>query len=113
MVPSLESSLWVARQLYDWERREGQEASAARRAVTQLLGDRFGPSLAEGLVPIDGVETKHYMSPEIERDLAEVGIRVLKMERVNYGWHTEFDAPPRWMRDPYPWDWLVVGQKQS
>jgi SAM-dependent methyltransferase len=111
VVPSLESSLWVARQLYVWERRDGVAAPAARRAVIQLLGDRFGPSLAEGVVPIDGVATKHYLGPEIERDLGEVGIRVLKMERVNYGWHTEFSDPPRWMREPYPWDWLVVGQR--
>ena len=113
VVPSLESSLWVARQLYDWERREGRAASAARRTVIQLLGDRFGPPLAEGIVPIDRVNTKHYLSPEIERDLRGVGIRALKLERVSYGWHTEFADPPRWMRDPYPWDWLVVGQKQS
>ena len=29
------------------------------------------------------------------------------VRKIAYPWTTEFAEPPRWMREPYPWDWLV------
>lgn len=111
VVPSLESSLWVARQLYQWELRDGVAPARARRTVRQLLGDRSLPALADGVVPIDGVPTKHYWAGELEQTFAEVGIRLSDLEPVHYNWSTEFEEPPDWMGAPYPWDWLAVGVK--
>ncbi|MDX6766339.1 MAG: class I SAM-dependent methyltransferase [Candidatus Methylacidiphilales bacterium] len=107
VVPSLESSLWVARRLYDWELKDGRTPAQARRGVQRLLGDRFRVGLADGLVPIDGVPTKHFLAPELSSVLAAVGLELRGLEKVEYAWRTEFEDPPSWMRAPYPWDWLV------
>jgi hypothetical protein len=31
--------------------------------------------------------------------------------KLEYGWKTEFSHPPRWMKAPFPWDWLVTARK--
>lgn len=113
VVPSLESSLWVAQQLFRWEIRDGAGPKAAGRTVTRLLGDRFRPALAEGIVPIDGVATKHYLREELTLELEQVGLRIVRTDKVEYGWHTEFADPPAWMREPYPWDWMVEAEKTA
>jgi hypothetical protein len=38
---------------------------------------------------------------------------VASIEKVEYDWSTEFADPPRWMKDPYPWDWLVLSKKRK
>jgi hypothetical protein len=42
----------------------------------------------------------------------ERGFDITSLEKVRYSWDTEFDQPPRWMKDPYPWDWLLTCKKQ-
>ena len=111
VVPSLESSLWVAQQLFRWEQKDGVGREQAFRTVRQLLGDRFHPALAEGIVPIDGVPTKHYLAEELGHTFDQQGIRLLKLTPVRYAWRTEFENPPGWMGAPYPWDWMAVGEK--
>ncbi|MBK6839869.1 MAG: hypothetical protein IPG90_17640 [Bacteroidetes bacterium] len=32
---------------------------------------------------------------------------VQNIDRLEYSWATEFTSPPKWLRDPYPWDWVV------
>ena len=68
--------------------------------------------LEHGIVHIDGVPTKHYLREELEASLADRGFKVLDIDKLEYPWTTEFDAPPRWMKAPFPWDWFVVARRK-
>jgi len=110
-VPSLESALWSARNLYEWERRDGQSPPAARRSIARLLPGLGSPALAEGILPIDGVPTKHYLQEEFAPLARSWGLRLERVERIPYAWSSEFRHPPGWMQDARPWDWLAVFYK--
>jgi 2-polyprenyl-3-methyl-5-hydroxy-6-metoxy-1,4-benzoquinol methylase len=107
LVPSLESALWANRRLEEWnERPEADEGTALPRSAA---GAR---QVLSGNVKIDGVQTKHYLREELQVFLDSAGLRTDTIEKVEYSWETEFENPPDWMRDPYPWDWLACGSKK-
>ena len=41
----------------------------------------------------------------------ESGFRVSALEKIEYAWDADFEDAPKWMQDPYPWDWLIVARK--
>lgn len=106
VIPSLESYLFSAWRLIDWYRQEGispqeinpEELSGFQGNITDIL---------QGIVTINDVTTKHYTAPELQIILPRAGLKINKLERVVYSWDTEFSNPPSWMKEPYPWDWLV------
>ena len=55
--------------------------------------------------------TKHYLREELTTTAARFGLAVQEIEKIEYPWSSEFNSPPRWMRAPFPWDWLVLLQK--
>ncbi|NIP93355.1 MAG: hypothetical protein GWO24_07825 [Akkermansiaceae bacterium] len=65
-------------------------------------------SFAGGIVRVGGVPTKYWMREEILGLVREHGLAPQRVRRVQYGWKEEIDDPPRWLRGPFPWDWLVV-----
>ena len=65
-----------------------------------------------GLVRIDNVRTKHYLREEATLLLIEAGFAVSSCDKVEYDWDTEFEDPPRWMKTPGPWDWLLVARRK-
>jgi hypothetical protein len=67
----------------------------------------------QGIIPVDGVATKHYLLEELRFLLADRGLDVDSTARIEYGWDTEFESPPRWMQKPYAWDWLVVARRRK
>ena len=69
------------------------------------------PEILQGIFYIDGVATKHYSQPETEVIFNEAGLTIKAIERLEYDWNTEFDSPPAWMKEPYPWDWLIECKK--
>ena len=112
VVPSLESALLAHRRLVQWYDRDGSDD-----AETEAEEDGFAPSkracrdLLRGVIRIDGVPTKHYLAEELNLMLRDRGFRILHLDKVSYGWDSEFSDAPRWMRDPFPWDWMVVAQR--
>ncbi len=112
LVPSLESALFCNQRLVEWNRRLGFDFDDAlesgipptRKSARELL---------QGLIRIERVPTKHYLREEVLVLLEAVGFRVVSVDRVEYGWDTEFERPPRWMGRPGPWDWLLVARKRS
>ena len=62
-------------------------------------------------MPIDGVPTKHWLREELQVALRAAGFVVESVDKVEYGWDTEFPDPPRWMKDPWPWDWAVAARR--
>ena len=111
VVPSLESALLAHRRLVEWHEREGAddaELAAEEDGLSPSKGVCRG--LLRGLVPIDGMPTRHYLAEELPLLLGAAGLGVTRLEKVHYGWDSEFHQPPRWLRAPFPWDWLAVAQ---
>jgi len=107
LVPSLESALFANQRLVEWNRRLGWSEA-------QSLASGIEPSLElmRGLVRLENVATKHFLREEASVLLEEAGFAVSDCDKVEYGWDTEFEAPPRWMGEPGPWDWLFVARRK-
>jgi SAM-dependent methyltransferase len=108
VVPSLESALYVDRRLLDWNLVEGIPAQAAR-GETLPADAQF--DLAGGIVPLDGVPTRHYLREELESTLPHFGLEPIRIRKVTYPWNTEFQNPPPFLQKPHPWDWAVLARK--
>ena len=111
VVPALESILLTDFRLIQWNLRDGQPPARAAGAGYRAFRSVRRPRLHEGVVPIAGVPTKHYLRDEIAALLDARGLRPLEFEKIEYPWTSEFTDPPRWMQAPYPWDWLCVARK--
>ena len=110
VIPSLESKLFTAQQLIRWHEKDGVKAE-------EIPGSEFSHisksrrATVQGLVKIDTEPTKHYLHVEILALFASAGFTVTAIEKLQYSWTTEFETPPKWMREPFPWDWLVECRK--
>ncbi len=109
VVPSLESALFADFRLVQWNLKAGLSPAEAVWELEQA-DNAASQSLRQGLVDIDGVATKHYLKEELTA-LFKDSFDILAIEKVRYSWKTEFDNPPKWMKEPYPWDWLVLLKK--
>jgi SAM-dependent methyltransferase len=109
LVPSLESSLLAHTRRAQWMRRS---RTKRRFPLPTMLSGPGGRDVLSGILAIDGVRTKHYLREELEILLPAAGWKVRSVEKVEYGWNTEFPDPPRWMKEPYPWDWVVEGERK-
>jgi SAM-dependent methyltransferase len=110
VVPSLESVLLTQVRFVQWHIKDGLSSRRAWHAVYGKDPEAGSLSL-RGIVPIEGVLTKHFLKEELEVLLSERGLAVTESVKIPYGWDTEFESPPRWMKAPYPWDWLIVARK--
>jgi hypothetical protein len=109
-VPSMESILYTSFRLREWYLSEGVKAEK----IPETEFDYYSASkrrVVEGIIHIDGVPTKHYTEPELQVLLTEAKLTVTAIERVEYDWTSEFPKPPKWMKAPYPWDWLIACTK--
>ncbi len=70
-------------------------------------------SVSDGLINIDDVTTKHYLREEIVVTWEKAGFEILEIKKIEYGWDTEFDDVPSWMKAPFPWDWMVLARKKT
>jgi SAM-dependent methyltransferase len=111
VVPSIESVMLTNYMLARWNLRDGIEPATAY-CENFCPSGKYSKNLRHGIVPIDGVATKHYLKEELEAMMAEGKMKILEMRKIEYKWDTEFAAPPKWMKAPYPWDWLVLAQKK-
>lgn len=112
LVPSLESRLYVHSRWAQWCRRlglqpESELAKERTRRVKRL------ESIRDGIALCGGEPTKHYLREEMEVLLGRAGFKAGEIEKVEYPWTTEFEEPPGWMREPWPWDWLVTATKRG
>ena len=106
VVPALGSALLTAYRRLQWNIRDGMTPQEAQQDAA-----RNDAGIEHGIVHIDGVPTKHFLREELEASLSARGFNVETMEKLEYGWNTEFEVPPRWMKGPYPWDWFVTAQR--
>lgn len=111
IVPSTENALFVNQTLAEWNRRDGAGVAESYAEPLDALG-RDVRALIGGVVPIEGVATKHYLREEAEVMFTDAGFRVRRVDKVEYDWTTEFADPPDWLGDPGPWDWLFVVERR-
>lgn len=106
VVPSMDSILFYAWRLIDWYQKEKvKPENIPASELNYFNGSKR--NLFQGIVMIDKVPTKHYSKSELEVIFNREGFRIKAIEKVEYEWTTEFAKPPAWMKEPYPWDWLV------
>ena len=68
-------------------------------------------NIKQGNADIDNVPHKHYLKEELQLLLAHEGFFAENFKKIEYNWDTEFLKPPKWLKDPRPWDWMVVAKK--
>ena len=112
VVPSIESAQFVADRYLQWNVRSGMTPARAMKAACSSVRSRELNIAAHGVVEIGGSATKHHLREELTDRLSGVGFSVEEIVKVEYGWQTEFNDPPRWMKAPYPWDWCVVATRR-
>jgi len=111
VLPSLDSALFSAWRLIDLYRREGVKPEDIQaNEFYYFKGSKR--DILQGIIHIDGVPTKHYTESEIRVIFNESGFSVTKVDKVEYDWDTELSSPPVWLKEPYPWDWLVECKKK-
>ena len=110
IMPALDSILFYAWRLIEWNKKEGVKPADIPETEFSYFSlpkrDIF-----QGLIKIDGITTKHYSHPEIEVIFKDAGFKIENIDRIEYEWTTEFAEPPEWLKEPYPWDWLVEVSK--
>lgn len=112
VLPSLDSVLYSSWRLIEVYKKEGIDvADIPDSEFAYFKASRR--RLVEGIIYIDDVPTKHFMRPELDVVFAAAGFKLTKVDKVEYTWDTELASPPRWLKEPYPWDWLVECKKEK
>jgi 2-polyprenyl-3-methyl-5-hydroxy-6-metoxy-1,4-benzoquinol methylase len=109
VVPSLESKLYtnIIANRWNVDGDHDEKIGSSKKAYA------LANNIKQGVTDIDNVPTKHYLKEELELLLALEGFTVHAVEKINYTWKTEFTTPPKWLKEPYPWDWMCLAQKNS
>ena len=110
IIPSMESGLFSLWRMIDLYRKEGTKLNDIPSDDLDYMSLKR-KDIMQGILAIDKVPTKHYTAPEIEVIIQGEGLRLTSLEKVEYKWDSEFSEPPEWMKEPYPWDWLVECKK--
>jgi SAM-dependent methyltransferase len=111
VVPSFESKFLTDQMHIEWNLRNGYKGQAAVSSGSDKRNQIAHQGLQQGIVLIDGVSTKHYLKEELVLILGKRGLKIKKISKIEYPWSIEFSSPPDWMKDPFPWDWLVLAEK--
>jgi len=106
VIPSLESFLLTAIIRQKWDPDKD-----AASMINKKKSDLQFKNILEGNAEIDNVPTKHYLKEELELLLINEGFSVIKFHKIEYEWNTEFLKPPKWLKQPMPWDWMVLAKK--
>ncbi len=108
VVPSLESKLFTNIIADRWEVTDDTDKTPLLKEAIEKI-----KNINQGVTDIDNVPTKHYLKEELQLLLTLEGFEVTLIKKINYPWTTEFDKPPKWLAEPYPWDWMCTATKKS
>lgn len=109
VVPSLES--WLLTRIIQHQWKVDKKLFVHKIKPAEAV-KRYA-DIQQGNAEIDNVATKHYLGEELDLLLEKEGFKVITRKKINYGWHTEFVAPPTWLKKPEPWDWMVLAEKSK
>ena len=108
VVPALESMLLAALVACEWARRSDSRCAAiARRSSLTNIG------AGATAMRVGGTMTRHFSRAALTGELTRAGLRVRRLERVEYSWRTEFRDPPAWLRGVRPFDWLAIADRPA
>ncbi len=110
-VPAYESALFSCQRLLEWYCRAGDDRAEALRELEAETREST-LSIVDGIVEIQGEATKHYLREELLCLFDRNRLNVLEELRIEYDWREDFKSPPKWMKEPWPWDWLFVVEKR-
>jgi 2-polyprenyl-3-methyl-5-hydroxy-6-metoxy-1,4-benzoquinol methylase len=107
VVPSLESWLLtrIIQQRWNIDKNLFNNKISGNEALKKYR------NIQQGNADIDQVPTKHYLREELQLLLSQDGFETERFQKIGYNWKTEFVRPPKWLKDPQPWDWMVVAKK--
>jgi 2-polyprenyl-3-methyl-5-hydroxy-6-metoxy-1,4-benzoquinol methylase len=108
VVPSMESWLFTSIVGNQWKIDRDVLAKKISAKEALLKWD----NIKQGNADIDNVATKHYLKEELTLLLSREGFSVNDLQKIEYDWNTEFNKPPTWLKEPKPWDWMVVARKK-
>lgn len=106
-IPSLES--WLLTSIVQQQWKIDRSLFPAEKNAKEGL--RKWNNIRQGNADIDHVPHKHYLKEELQLLLAHEGFRAESFQKIEYGWDTEFINPPKWLKEPGPWDWMVVAKR--
>ena len=106
-IPSLESWMLssVIQQQHKIDKALFLITNNAKEALTKWNNIR------QGNADIDNVPHKHYLKEELQLLLTNEGFVTEDFQKIEYDWNTEFLKPPKWLKEPRPWDWMVVAKR--
>ena len=107
VVPSLESSLYTSIIKHRWN----IDPVANKKYTAKQYAEKI-KNFSQGNIDIDRVPTKHYLDEELTLLLSREKFNVIESRKVEYSWKTEFLHPPKWLKEPYPWDWMVIAKRR-
>lgn len=111
VVPAMESSLFVYQKIKEIRIAKGESVVKAKKYIEgKIKSDVI--SLADGVVKVGSVPTKHYVGEEFESLLLQFKMETVERNKLEYEWETELENPPRGLTGPYPFDWMFVAQKK-
>lgn len=106
-VPSMESWLFVNIIQQRWK--------IDRSFFPPLKNSKAGlvkwHNLLAGNADIDDVPHKHFLKEELQLILSQEGFVAEEVQKIEYEWATEFVNSPDWLKEPRPWDWMVVAKR--
>ncbi len=106
-VPSLES--WLLSSLMQQQYGIDKKLYPAEKNAKQAL--RKWNNIRQGNADIDDVPHKHYLKEELQHLLKDAGFIAEEFQKIEYDWDTEFNHPPKGLKKPGPWDWMVVAKR--
>lgn len=110
VVPSLESAAMVNSKLIAWNLREGMTPRRALREGFDPDIDIAATDIRQGVMPIEGVRTKHFCREEL-LDLLAGKVSEQKLFKVEYDWNSVFNGLPKSLQQHLPWDWALLAKK--
>ena len=108
VIPSLESYLLTNIIANKWK----VDRTILAKKYSGKEAQQKWNNIKQGNADIDNVPTKHYLEEELSLLLSREGFVVEGFQKIEYDWNTEFIKPPFWLKEPKPWDWMVVAKKK-
>lgn len=111
VVPAMESSLFVFQKIMEIRIAGGESVNKAKKYIEKKIKSDM-ISLADGVVKVGSVPTKHYIGEEFESLLHQFKMETVERNKLEYDWDTELVNPPKGLTGPFPFDWMFVAKKK-
>ncbi len=107
-IPSLESNMLSTVIATRWK----LDQHILNKKLSATKAQEKWNQIRQGNKDIDDVPHKHFLKEELQLILNMAGFEVIRIDKIEYGWDTEFLKPPVFLKGIKPWDWMVVARKR-